>query len=89
MSCFLNRFYHPCSVLGGVVSGLFRDGGPNENSGEKGGARPKKHFHPLTLFGAMYFLHDFSRFFSMAPLVSWATFYTFKGTKATAFLSSL
>ena len=45
-------------------------------------------FHVLALIGMTYFLHRFSSFFSMAPLVSWATYFTFKGTQATAFLSS-
>ena len=42
----------------------------------------------LTLIGTTYFLHRFSSFFSMAPLVFLATYFDFKGTQATAFLSS-
>ena len=43
----------------------------------------------LTLIGTMYFLHCFFSFFSMIPLVSWATYFTFKGIQANTFLSSL
>ena len=36
-----------------------------------------------------YFLHRFCMFFSMAPLFSWAIFFSFNGTEETTFLSSL